>query len=82
MRNIIMVLVMFIAAISGGCAVGQPKEVADIMQEDCKAEIDSFCKDVTPGKCHMLACLYAHEDKLSNPCKCTLYDAVAQFHRQ
>jgi hypothetical protein len=83
MRNIITVLVMFfIAAISGGCAVGQQRKVADIVQEGCKVEIDSFCKNVTPGKCRVIACLYAYQDKLSNRCEYALYDAVARLQRE
>ena len=82
MRNIITVTVMFfIAAIGGGCTVEKPKEVVDVVQKDCKAEIESFCKNVTPGECRVLACLYAYKDKLSNRCEFALYDAVAQLQR-
>jgi hypothetical protein len=34
----------------------------------CSAELETFCKDVTPGKGRVLACLYAYSDKLSEPC--------------
>ncbi len=49
--------------------------------EGCKQEIKTFCKDVTPGEGRMLACFYAHNDKLSNKCEYALYDASAQLER-
>jgi hypothetical protein len=36
---------------------------------------------VTPGDGRILACLYAHEDKLSGKCEYALFDAAAQLER-
>jgi hypothetical protein len=36
---------------------------------------------VTPGDGRILACLYAHEDKLSGQCEYALFDAAAQLER-
>jgi hypothetical protein len=47
----------------------------------CKKELDNYCKDVTPGQGRVLACLYAHSDKLSGQCEYALYDAAAQLER-
>lgn len=47
----------------------------------CKKELDNHCKDVTPGQGRVLACLYAHSDKLSGQCEYALYDAAAQLER-
>ena len=80
MRNTIAFLVMFcVVAVSFGCATTQQRGLADIVSDGCKAEINSFCKDVTPGEARVLACLYAHEDKLSNRCEYALYDAVTEL---
>ena len=49
--------------------------------EGCKKEIDYYCKMVTPGEGRILACLYAHSEKLSNKCEYALYDAAAQLER-
>ncbi len=38
-------------------------------QGPCKADVQKFCKDVTPGGGRVIACLKAHEDKLSPECK-------------
>lgn len=49
--------------------------------EGCKQELETYCQDVTPGQGRMLACLYAHGDKLSGQCEYALYDAAAQLER-
>ena len=36
---------------------------------------------MTPGQGRVLACLYAHGDKLSAKCEYALYDAAAQAGR-
>jgi len=47
----------------------------------CDTELSTFCKDVTPGEGRLLACLYAHSDKISNRCEYAVYDAAAQLER-
>ena len=82
MSRIMTVMVLFYAAvISGGCATVNQKGPADIVADGCKAEIDSFCKDVTQGEGRVLACLYAYSDKLSNRCEYALYDAASQLQK-
>lgn len=49
--------------------------------DGCKVELESYCKDVTPGQQRVLACLYAHGDKISGRCEYALYDAAAQLER-
>ncbi len=47
----------------------------------CEKELESYCKDVTPGEGRVLACLYSHKEKLSGRCEFALYDAAAQLER-
>ncbi len=47
----------------------------------CKAELEKYCSNVTPGEGRMLACLYAHGDKLSGRCEYALYDAASRLER-
>jgi hypothetical protein len=54
---------------------------ADLFREGCKAELDKYCKEVTPGDGRVLACLYAHQDKLSTRCEYAIFDAAAQLQR-
>jgi hypothetical protein len=47
----------------------------------CQQELTRYCDTVTPGEGRLLACLFAHEDKLSGRCEYALYDASAQLER-
>ena len=47
----------------------------------CKAELEKYCSNVTPGEGRVVACLYAHEDKLSGRCEYALYDAASRLER-
>jgi len=49
--------------------------------EGCKTELETYCKDVLPGEGRLLACLYAHSDKVSGQCAYAVYDAAAQLER-
>ena len=49
--------------------------------EGCEAELTSYCKDVTPGEGRLIACIFAHEDKLSAKCEYALYDSAVQLER-
>ena len=73
----IAICVTLLFAISAGAEPSLVETVAN----GCKAEIDTYCKDVIPGQGRMLACLYAHSDKLSGRCEYALYDAAAQLER-
>ena len=60
-------------------AVAGQGSLADQVKEGCKADLESHCKDVTPGEGRLLACLYAYEDKLSARCDYALYDASVRL---
>lgn len=60
-------------------AAGQ--DLVQTVKDGCKIELESYCKDVTPGEGRILACLFAHQDKLSGKCEYALYDAAVQLER-
>ncbi len=62
-------------------AAGAQESLTDQVKEGCKAELESHCKEVTPGEGRLLACLYAYEDKLSQRCDYALYDASMRLER-
>lgn len=72
---ILLVLVFF-----AGTALAGSNPVETVVT-GCKKELETYCKDVTPGQGRILACLYAHGDKLSGRCDFALYDAAAQLER-
>ena len=57
------------------------KDPLSTVTTGCQKELDTYCKDVTLGDGRLLACLYAHNDKLSGRCEYALYDAAAQLER-
>lgn len=56
-------------------------ELAVRVLEGCREELVTYCSEVTPGEGRLLACLYAHGDKLSGPCQFQLYDASVRLER-
>jgi hypothetical protein len=82
MRNIITVVVVIcVLVICEGCAIAPTKGPVEIVADGCKAELETYCKNVTQGEGRVLACLYAYSDKLSNRCEYALYEAVSQLQR-
>lgn len=57
------------------------QDLVSEIQKGCATEIETFCSQVSPGDGRLLACFYAHEDKLSGQCQFALYDASAQLER-
>jgi hypothetical protein len=83
-----MVVIGMVLVFSGDVSAQQkgPAEavaqgLVDTVVKGCDKELKTYCKDVTPGEGRVLACLYAHEDKLSGQCEYALYDAAAQLER-
>lgn len=57
------------------------QSIVETVAKGCEKELDSYCSEVTPGNGRILACLYAHGEKLSGQCEFALYDAAAQLER-
>ncbi len=63
----------------GGRAFAAEKGPVETFTAGCQKEIETYCKDVIPGRGRVLACLYARQDKLSARCEFAMYDAAAQL---
>ena len=63
----------------GVSATASAQDIVTTVQEGCKAEIANYCSQVSMGEGRLLACFYAHEDKLSGQCQYALYNASAQL---
>jgi len=74
------VAVIAVVLLFGGGASAQQTLVEQVAK-GCENELETYCKDVTPGEGRVLACLYAYEDKLSGQCEYALYDAAVQLER-
>ena len=82
MRSTIGLLLGFcLAVFFVGNVFAAEKGPVETVLDGCKKELETYCKDVTPGEGRLLACLYAYGDKLSVRCEYSLYDAAAQLER-
>ncbi len=54
---------------------GNEQLAAQSIFESCETDLKAYCGQVTPGNGHIVACLYAHEDTLSDNC-----DAATEDH--
>jgi hypothetical protein len=70
-----------LGALTLGVTNVRAEDLLKSVQDGCKTELDTYCKEVTPGEGRVLACLYAREDKLTGRCEYALYDAAAQLER-
>ena len=71
---------LLLAAASGAPAAAQ-QPLAEQVLKGCASELGDHCQSVTPGEGRLLACLYAHGDKLSGQCEFALYDAAVRLER-
>ena len=53
--------------------------IVETVEQGCATEITTYCSQVSPGEGRLLACFYAHEDKLSGQCQYALYAAASQL---
>jgi hypothetical protein len=81
MRAKTIVLVMAAAVFMLVSNAMAAEDLIETVAKGCEKELTSYCKDVTPGEGRILACLYAHSDKLSGQCEFALYDAAVQLER-
>ncbi len=47
---------------------GNEQLAAQSIFESCAKDLETYCAAVTPGNGRALACIYAHEDKVSDEC--------------
>ena len=81
MKKIAVVLFVLAILPLGISAVTAEQDLVESVANGCKTEIEKYCAQVTPGQGRVLACLYAHGDKLSSKCEYALYDAAVQLER-
>jgi len=48
----------------------------DYVMEECAADLEQYCSQVTPGEGRLLYCVAAHEDKISGQCQYALFEAA------
>lgn len=78
MRSLLTALVVGAMALLPLTASAQQGPVETVL-EGCESEVQTYCSQVKPGEGRLLACFYAHGDKLSPQCSNALYDAAIQL---
>ena len=81
MKKFITFTVCLFALLIMTSNAGAIEKLIQSVAEGCQEELQSYCSRVMPGEGRVLACLYAHNDKLSGKCEYALYDASAQLQR-
>ena len=81
MKRTLIALITLAALLLLVTAATAQQNLVETVANGCKVEIEKYCSQVTPGHGRVLACLYAHEDKLSAKCEYALYDAAVQLER-
>jgi len=79
MKKMKCLLTIALFALTGLSGPVMAQGIVETVEKGCATEIESFCSQVSPGEGRMLACFYAHEDKLSGQCQYALYSASAQL---
>ena len=79
MRTKAILLVMVAAVFMLVSNANAAEDIIESVAKGCEKELTSYCSNVTPGEGRVLACLYAHNDKLSGQCEYALYDAAVQL---
>ena len=80
MKKLVYALIGSVLTLTSGQAASV-EGLVDSVARGCDKELTNYCSNVTPGQGRVLACLYAHQDKLSGRCEYALYDAAVQLER-
>lgn len=72
-----LIAVLLLASTPGSFA---QESVAENVLRSCKVELLSYCSKVTPGRGRYAACLFSHNDKLSNSCEEALEEGLVQLY--
>ena len=76
MKKQVLVFVMA-GVLLGATGAFAQDEIIDHMMKACETEINTYCSQVMPGEGRLLACFFAHEDKISGRCQYALYEGAA-----
>jgi hypothetical protein len=81
MRRTTVLLTLLTLAVLSASGAGAGDDPIDKVIAACTPEIEAYCSQVAPGDGRLLACFYAHEDKLSGRCGWALYEGAAQLEQ-
>ena len=80
MKCTVLVTIVGVFLFTGMTASAQEDIIEGVLKA-CEPEIKAYCSQVTPGEGRLLACFYAHGDKVSARCEYALYEGVAALEQ-
>jgi hypothetical protein len=80
MKRTVLVAIVGVFLFTGMTAWAQDDIIEGVLKA-CEPEIKAYCSQVTPGEGRLLACFYAHGDKVSARCEYALYEGVAALEQ-
>jgi hypothetical protein len=80
-RIVIVAAALWFAPVllSNANAQDKPEDYAVAIKANCGKELKAQCQGVKDGKARLLACLYAHEDRLSKRCGQTVVVSLTRL---
>lgn len=78
-KRIVLTAILVSLTLTAAAAWAEEGDIVEAAVKACQEEIDSYCSQVTPGEGRLLACFYAHGDKISARCEYALYNAAAEL---
>lgn len=81
MGKALSIAILFLFALTQISCAAKTQDPVQTFLNGCETELDTYCSTVEPGEGRLLACLYAHNDKISGHCEYAVYDAAAQLER-
>jgi Cysteine rich repeat len=62
-------VIMFLLAATAFSQLPYQAEISKSSKGACKADIETFCKDIKPGGGRLKACIKSNSDRISQECK-------------
>lgn len=60
---------------TGPIGTASAQDIAQDVRNACANDVKTYCSQVTPGEGRLMACIYAHEDRISDDCDMALVEA-------
>ena len=76
MNNKILLMSLFVTLAGLPAITAAEDDSLSTVETGCATETETYCSQVTLGEGRLLACYYAHEDKLSSGCVTALYSTL------
>jgi Cysteine rich repeat len=67
---------LLLTTLAVGSVASAQDTLLDYVAQSCRADMDKFCANVTPGEGRLINCAAAYRDQLSDECKGAIVNAA------